>query len=272
MNKKRLLIGLCSWNNSNLLKQCINSLLQCIDFEIDGIAVVLNEVDKESIDFLLNKKIPFISLPENRGVLAIDYLKPFIENAEYFMNTNDDMIFHKGFVEDILNIMEKYEPCSASCHLIENFHSGNPVVTVDTDLVNIYSNDTIEKFQSKACSGFYNLDELMISWMHPICVKSKDFLSIGGYSGNWDMDFFSGYARDHMFAYLLYNLYQEQNLHFSHITSNKSFVFHASSETMKRLPNHIKSQDNNSAFNLKTGHTISSFRDLVKAFTKFKRK
>lgn len=271
MFKKRLLIGLCSWNNPRLLKRCIESLTKNMDLYVDGIAVVLNQADEESIKFLLEKNIPFVGLPENRGVLAIDYLKPFVENSEYFMNTNDDMIFHKGFVDDILDIMVKYEPCSASCRLIENFYSGNPVVVVDTELRNIYSDETIEKFTLRAESGVYDVEDLIIGWMHPICVKSSDFLAVGGYSGNWDMDFVSGYARDDMFAVLLSGLYQSQGKYFRHIGSNKSFVFHASSETMKRLPNQIRCQDNNGLFQQRTGYTIPQFREAVQAFATFKR-
>jgi GT2 family glycosyltransferase len=260
MHKKRVLLGMCSWSNFPLLEKCINSLLLSMDLSIDGIAVVLNEADVESINFLLKLKIPFVCLPENRGVLAIDYLKPFIENSEYFINSNDDMLFHEGFVEDILNIMENNYPCSASCRLIENFESGNYVVTVDTTLKDIYSQETFDTFINNVKSGKYIHPYRIIGWMHPICVRSEDFLKIGGYSGNWDMSFYNGYARDDMYAYELWKLH---NGNFKHICSEKSFVFHASSETMKKLSHEIKSNNNLNLFQIKTYMSIYDFRNKV---------
>jgi GT2 family glycosyltransferase len=261
MNKKRVLLGMCSWSNFPLLEKCINSLLLSMDLSIDGIAVVLNEADIDSINFLLKLKIPFVCLPENRGVLAIDYLKPFIENSEYFINSNDDMLFHAGFIEDLLEIMENNYPCSASCRLIENFESGNYVVSVDTSLKDIYSQETFDTFIENVKSGKYVHPYKIIGWMHPICVKSEDFLKIGGYSGNWDMDFYNGYARDDMYAHELWSLH---NKDFLHICSNKSFVFHASSATMKRLSPEIRSNNNFDSFNKKTGMSIFKFREKVK--------
>lgn len=260
MNKKRLLVGLCSWSNPNLLKSCIISLMVSMDLSKDGIAVVLNQADVESQDFLHLHGIPFVSLPENRGVLAIDYLKPFIENSEYFLNTNDDMLFHKGFADDLIETIEKYYPASASCRLIENFHSGNPCVVVDTDLQDINSPETFTTFIRHFEEGRYKVPSKIISYCHPICVKSSDFLKIGGYSGNWDMDFFSGYGRDDMFAYNLWNLYGGN---FSHVCSDKSFVFHASSATMRRLPPEIKNQHNMDTFQRKSGRSIHQFRQEI---------
>ncbi len=260
MHKKRVLLGMCSWNNFPLLEKCINSLLLSIDLSIDGIAVVLNEADIESINFLLKLKIPFICLPENRGVLAIDYLKPFIENSEYFINSNDDMLFHKGFLEDLLEIMENNYPCSASCRLVENSDSMFPFVIIDKDLKNIYSEETFNSFIKNVENNKYKCPHKIIGWMHPICVKSEDFLKIGGYSGNWDMSFYSGYSRDDMYAYELWMLHNKK---FKHIYSDKSFVFHASSATMKRLPFETRSNDNSNLFQIRTCMSISDFRNKV---------
>lgn len=260
MNKKRLLIGLCSWNNPNLLKGCIFSIIQSLDMGKDGIAVVLNEADRESIDFLLKLKIPFISLPENSGVLAIDYLKPFIENSEYFLNTNDDMLFCLDFADDLIKIIEENYPSSSSCMLVENFQSNNPCVVVDTNLKSEISIETYNAFIAKHQNGIYEQKSKIISYCHPICVKSKDYLAIGGYSGNWDMTFRSGYGRDDMFAY---NLWKLHNFKFKHICSNKSFVFHASSATMKKLPQEIRNESNISNFKNQTGMSIHEFRQKI---------
>ena len=260
MYKKRLLIGMCSWNNPKLLKACINSLLNSIDNQLDGIIVVLNESDIESMQFLLLNKIPFISLPENRGVLAIDYLKPFIEQSMYFINTNDDMLFHKGFADEIINILLTNYPCSASLRLIENFYSNNSCVVVDTELIDIYDANTYIKFIKNIEEKKYNVNYKTVSYNHPICVLSSDFLNVGGYSKNWDFDYFSGYGRDDAFAFELWKLHQEK---FKFICSNKSFVFHSSSATMKRLPQNIKNQNNIETFYNKNGMSMFDFRKKI---------
>lgn len=260
MHKKRLLIGLCSWNSPHLLKGCVSSILAGLKNENDGIAVVLNESDLESMSFLMRQNIPFISLPENRGVLAIDYLKPFIENSEYFMNTNDDMLFDLSFSDELVNTIEDNYPASASCRLVENFFSNNPCVVVDQSLKSEISSETYKNFMAKVNEGSYHSPSKVISYCHPICVKSKDYLAVGGYSSNWDMSFRSGYGMDDFFAYKLWKLHDYA---FKHICTNKSFVFHCSSSTMKKLPQKIRDENNMVNFLNKTGISIQQFRQAI---------
>ena len=260
MQKKRLLVGLCSWDSPLMLKACIHSLLQNLDLNKDGIAVVLNDADNESISFLLDQKIPFVCLPDNRGVLAIDYLKPFIENSEYFLNTNDDMLFCANFADDLIDIITKNYPASSSCRLVESFDSGNHCVVVDDSFGREINKDVYDKFIEKFNKNIYTQHQKTISYNHPICVKSQDFLKVGGYSGNWDMTFFSGYGRDDMFAFKLWQLH---NFNFRHICSEKSFVFHASSATMKKLSPELKNQNNFNNFALQAGISIPQFHSLI---------
>ena len=242
----------------------VDSLCESLDLSKDGIAVVLNEADCESIKYLLSLKIPFVALPENRGVLAIDYLLPFVENSEYFVDTNDDMIFHKGFAEDLISIIEKNYPCSASCTMVENFFSNNPCVCDDDSLGDFYDEDSQRRFQENIKAGKYIRDKKIVSFTHPICVKSSDYLRVGGYSGGWDMDFFSGYGRDDMFPYMLSSLHKGN---FKFIQSNRSFVFHASSATMGRMSEELKNQDGWGKFEEKTGVTVPEFRQSINLFS-----
>lgn len=260
MYKKRLLVGMCSWDNPELLKITVDSLLECMDLSKDGIAVVLNEADIESIKYLLDLKIPFVAVPENRGELAIDYLLPFAQNAEYFMNSNDDMVFCGNFADDLIEIIEKHYPCSASCRLVESFNSNNVSVTVDTSLKDFYSEESRNLFKEKAKSGTYDTQHKLQAYCHPIMVKCSDLFKVGGYSGNWDMDFFSGYGRDDMFPYLLYKLH---NNNFRFVTSKKSHVYHASSATNKKKPKNRRSS-NEEVFLEKTGMSIPQFRNAMK--------
>lgn len=262
MHKKRLLIGLCSWNNPDLLKVCVDSILSDLDLSQDGIAVVLNEADDESINYLRSKQIPFVCLPENRGVLAIDYLLPFIQNCEYFLNSNDDMIFPKGFSEKIVEAMGKYYPCSVSLGLVENFDSRNPIVSVDTELKSVTDEYSIELFHKKSSNKEYDNTHHMVSHYHPICVKSSDYLKVGGYSGNWDMDFYSGYCRDDMFAFCL----KVTNKEFKFVSLKDVHVFHQSSATMRKLDPSIRSQHNEDVFEKKTKIPLAKFKEMIKLY------
>lgn len=261
VNKKyRTVIGMCSWNNPKLLKSSINSIITNIDRDLDDVVVVLNEADEESAQFLRENKISFVCLPENRGVLAIDYLKPFIENSRYFLNTNDDMFFNGDFLNNLIYLVDQNYPASASCGLVENFFSNNPCVFVDTDLQG-YSDETIKLFNERYKSGKYVWENPISSYNHPILTRSDDFLKVGGYSGNWDADFLSGYARDDMFAY---NLAKMHNFNFKFICSNISFVYHLSSETMKKLSDNYRANNHNhNVFFHKTGMQIHEFKNKI---------
>lgn len=261
MKKKRLLVGLCSWNNPSLLKICVGSLLDNIDRTIDSIAVVLNESDLESMAYLRSNNIPFVAHPFNEGVLAIDYLKPFIQHHEYFMNTNDDMFFSKNFADDIISIIEKYYPCTASCKLVENFNSNNPCVIVDPSIENIYKLNR-QLFEDR-CFLYRGLNlPKMVAYCHPICCKTTDLLMIGGYSNNWKDGYENGYGRDDAFAAQLVQL----NKDYKFIQSEKSFVFHQSSETMRRLTPEQRANSNQDSFLKDFGVTINQFKESIHCF------
>jgi len=256
----RSLIGLCSWNNPDLLKYCVDSLLFSINTSIDRIAVVLNQGDKKSIEYLYDRNIPFIFNPENSGPLAIDFLKGYIERSEYFLNSNDDMIFHPGFMDDLVNIVQTHYPATSSCGLVENFDSGNPAVVVDNKLKEL-NVDTAKLFLSKQREGEYKRQFKTYGYNHPILCKSQDLLDVGGYSGNWDMNFLSGYGRDDMFPYVLWKKSDEK---YKFIVSDQSIVFHLSSYTNKKLPFDYRKQNHNQdKFATLTGMSLNDFRNNV---------
>lgn len=258
----RALIGLCSWNNPDILKKCVKSIQANIDLSKDRIAVVLNEGDPESISFLSDLKIPFVYNPENSGPLAIDFLKPYIERSEYFVNSNDDMIYHNNFVDDLISIIDSNYPATASCGLVENFDSKNPCVIVDSSLVN-FEDDTIRSFLENAKQGKYTRKNKVYGYSHPIMCKSSDLLSIGGYSGNWDTTFISGFVRDDLFPYILWIKSQQK---YKFIISDKSTVFHLSSYTNNKLPSGYREtncSNGNKKFKQLTGIEVTDFRKQI---------
>lgn len=256
----RTLIGLCSWNNPQLLKWCVSSLIKSIDTTKDRIAVVLNEGDRESIDYLHKLNIPFIYNPENSGPLAIDFLKGYIERSDYFMNSNDDMIFHPGFLDDLISIIESHYPATASCGLVEYFNSNNPSVVVDSDL-NTFNNETIDLFLTRYNEQKYARQSLTYGYNHPILCKSKDVLSVGGYAGNWNMNFLSGYGRDDAFPY---ELWKNSCKQYKFIMSAKSVVLHLSSYTNNKLPiEYRQTNHNQDNFARLYGVSLAEFRQKI---------
>ena len=258
----RSLIGLCSWKNPYILKKCVESIRANIDLAVDKIAVVLNEGDPESISYLRDLNIPFVYNPENSGPLAIDFLKPYMENSEYFLNSNDDMIYHNNFIDDLISIIETHYPATASCSLVENFHTNNPPVFVDKDLTD-FSQKSIDLFLSNYKKDKYKRKELTYGYNHPIMCKSIDILSAGGYAGNWDQSFISGFVRDDIFPFILWARSEQK---YKFIVSKNSTVFHLSSYTCNRLPigyrdKHCRS--GNDKFKEMTGIDIIEFRNKI---------
>lgn len=258
--KKKLLIVLCSWNYPKMLEACVDSLLKAknsIDYDI---AVVLNEGDKESMDFLREKNIYFFYSPKNHGVLAIDFLMPLILFYEYVINSNDDMIFCKGFAEDVIALMETDNYCSVSLSLVENFGSGNHAVIIDKTLKSVLDKDSVDTFMENHKNGKYFFDHLKISYHHPICVRSTDWFGVGGYADNWNEKFSSGYSMDDYFAYKLVIKHEGKK---PPVLCNKSFVFHESSASMHRLPNEIRNNNNLDKFKEATEMDMMNFRSQI---------
>src|SRR5690606_8188795 len=110
-----------------MLDMHLTSLLESLGTQ-GTVKVVLNEglYSKESIDVCFKHRVEFIVLGRNSGTLGVDFAASLV-STPYVCNANDDFLFHPGWVEDIVSLIEKYYPASASCSLVEPFYSGNPV-------------------------------------------------------------------------------------------------------------------------------------------------
>lgn len=258
-NKKQLNVVMCSWRSPELLKVCIPSLLD--SFTVDAsIKVVLNEGDKESIEFLSDNKIEFVNLNWNAGTLAVDFASSLL-NAEYWMTTNDDMIFYKGFDQNLINIINEYYPASASCSLVEPFDSGNPVVIHD-DLGEF--TQARDKFWENCKNKKYKFNKKHISYTHPFMIKMEDYFKIGGYSDNLDFNWHPGYGLDNFTPFRLWSM---SNATYKFIASNKDFVYHKSSATNNKLAPEIKSRSGYSYFVQKTGMDFRTFNSWINCFS-----
>jgi hypothetical protein len=222
-------------------------------FTVDAqIIVVLNEGDKESAGFLCDENIPFIKLDQNFGTLAVDYAAHLIQ-SEYYVNANDDMLFHRGWDSDLIQIIEENYPASASCARVEPVSVGEYGVLID-DLGAF--EEAYEPFIRNYTRGKYKIAPY-ISHYHPIMVKTQDYFKVGGYSDKFDWNWFPGYALDDYFAWRLWKLH---DCKYKPITSGNSFVYHGLSRTMIRLPDEIRRRDVWSYFLKKTGMTTEEFK------------
>lgn len=254
----KLTVLMASWRSPEMLDQCLDSLKR--SFSIDAsVKVILNEADPISIDVCQAHDVEFVKLNSNYGTLAVDCASSMIK-SEYVVNTNDDMLYYKGWDLDLINLIEEYYPASASCSLVEPFYSNNPVVYVD-DLGKNLSEARV-KFEFNCAENKYKLDR-KLSYTHPIMVKSKDFFSVGGYSSFFDWDFWPGYGLDDYFPYRLWKLH---NYNFKFVASDKSFVYHLASATNNKLKPEDKSRSGWNAFIARTGMTIHEFRARINCF------
>jgi GT2 family glycosyltransferase len=237
-----------------MLQACIRSLKR--SFTVDAqIVVVLNEGDDESVRVLMAENLQFVRLDRNHGTMAIDFASHLFR-SEYIANVNDDMLFHPGWDADLIDIVERYYPASASCHLVEPVASGNPVVVVD-DLGPF--EQAHDAFVERQRAGRYATVP-RISHTHPIVVRASDYFRIGGYSDLFDPRWFPGYCLDNYFCW---RLWRHLGSSYRPITSGTSCVYHGGSVTMKKLPLADRQRDTWSYFVQKTGMTVEQFKAAI---------
>lgn len=253
-------IFLCSWKNPYLLKKCIPALKK--SFVLDSkIFVALNEADKESIEYLSNEKVSFLVTHENYGTQIVDALMP-LAKSEYSLWMNDDMYLSYGFDFDLKTIIDKFYPCAAQCRGVEKRLTTDNIVIGDTSLPDWLDDEAYEIFNNRVNNGYYKCD-LIYGLFHPIAVKTRDVKMVNGFGDDLNMNFFPGHSCDTYFAYKLWNL----NNKYSFILSNKSFDYHGSSLTNKKLKAIDPEADNrhNSGYFMeKTGMDHPAFHRLVR--------
>lgn len=260
--KYDITVLIASWKSPQMLDVCLTSLMR--SFSTKGtVKIILNEGthDQESILICNKHNVEFVVLENNIGAPAVDYASHLIK-SDYITIGNDDFIFHKGWDEDMINIINKYSPCSASCSLVEPIFTNNPCAIID-DLGDILDINIIDKFQNNINSNKYIRNKKIISYTHPITIKTEDYFKVRGYSDNFDIRWSpNGYGLDDWLPTRLYLL----NNQYKPIASNKSFVYHGMSLTNKKVPK-TKHNDGWEYYLEKTGITIPMFRQKINCFS-----
>lgn len=258
---RKLDVVFCSWKSPELLALCIDSLRDSLTVDA-SIKVVLNEGDKKSCEILCDHNIEFFRLDKNLGTLSVDFLINSL-NSEYWCAINDDMYFVKGWDQNLISIIESFYPCSASTFYVEPIESGNFATVVD-DLGPFTDPLTRQKFEDNYKAGKYKLKKKIVSYIHPIMVKTNDYFDVGGFSNGFDTRFFPGYGLDDHFCW---RLWKKHNGNFRFISSDTHCVYHAVSLTGKKLSPEIKARSGQPPFYNDTGMTIGQFRDTIGVFS-----
>jgi GT2 family glycosyltransferase len=253
---KDIAILVASWKSPDLLKVLIPSLLKSTKSNSE-IIVVLNEADNESIKYLKNISIKTIILDRNYGPAAVDFAIPYMNEVgfKYVANINDDMIFAENWDIELINLIQKKNRCTVSSSMVEPFEGD---YFFYDNLGNFFNSDNYRIFNDNVKSNKY-VAPLSISYNPPIMCTYDDYISVNGYSNNLKKEWIDlkGKGLDDDFSYRLFNKY---NGDFTFIKSNKSFVYHGGSMTIKKLP----FQSGRDTFYRLNGITIDDFRKKIK--------
>ena len=254
--KKDLIAIMPSYRNPHLLRESIPAFKTAAKLDSE-LLVVLNSPDKESIDICYENGVDFFVSNINYGTISVDFLLSKVCKSEFVMMINDDMVLSDGFditTKEILS--ENATSCSAT--LIEPENTNNPIVICDNlgDFVG-----SKKKLDQRILEKKYTTSP-KVGWNHPISVRSKDYLAIGGYSNNLDTRWAPlCYSLDPHFAWRLWMLY-EKKFNF-HISPN-IFAYHGISLTNKKIPRSIHEADRGEQnFFHDTGFSVSQFKRII---------
>lgn len=255
---KEIAILMACWKSPELLRVVIPSLLKATKSDSE-IIVILNEVDKESVDYLNGMKISYYDNLKNDGPAAVDYAIPYIKEVgfKYVANINSDMIFSDGWDVELIDLYEKNKPCTVSSCLVEPVHNGHSIF----EHLNFFDKNTHEIFNENIKNGKYKTN-ITVSYNHPIMCSVDDYIAVGGYSDNMEQVWIDlkGKGLDDDFAYRMFKLHGGNT---KFLKSDKSFVYHGVSLNSNKLSSTGYGHE---AFKNKNKISTNEFRKLIKYF------
>lgn len=255
-----LTIPVCTWKSPSLLKNCLTSLKKAKTVPTIIVAII-QERDDESIKVCQDLDIEYINIPRNLGaLLAVDFILPFL-TTDYIAIINDDMIFPVGWDKKLIETIENNYPCSASALLVERSNK-DPLYqkNVASDDLGEIDENTFEKFNEKYKNGFYKRPSTL-SRQHPIILKTKDFISVNGYTDGWDFNWYPGHCLDDYFAFRLL----QNNKNFKFILNGDVAVYHGVARTVRKLEN-LNQYNTEGYFRHKTNTSTFEFRKQIGEF------
>lgn len=259
---KDLAILIPSWKGAEYLSVCLYAINKNCNSNYD-VYVVLNEYDLKSVEVCeryKGQRVFYIPLKENEGTLAVDHAIPYLKDYEFVCNLNNDMVVPENFDVLLIEAMRKYGPkCTVSSPAIEYNGGANGLDTLnDRDLPKFLEMGCVEKFSENVKNGKYKLPNI-ISQRHPVVCRAKDFIAVGGYSDNWDINWFPGYTLDFFFAYRLWDKLGIKKM----ISIGNVPVLHDYSTTMRKLPVNLQQKNCWEYFKEKTGMTVDEWKEKI---------
>jgi len=257
---KDLAILIPSWKGADYLPFCLSSIKQnCVtDYEI---FVILNEVDIRSMQICEAHGVHFIALDRNEGTLAVDHAIPYLRDFKYVINMNNDMLCCPNFDATLIMEMQKYnDKAAVSAPAVEYNGGANGLDTLnDPSLSPFNTAACLNEFTDNYNNGKYKFPNI-ISQRHPVLTTVKDFLAAGGYSDDWDFNYFPGYSLDFDFPYRLLTRCGIENM----ISVGAAPVLHDYSHTMHKLPPNLQAKNCWDYFQKKNGISINEFKNRIK--------
>lgn len=214
-----------SWNNLEMLKICVNSLLENSTYK-HQIIIHINQGNDGSYDWVLENGYTFTHSSENIGVCYAMNAMAELANTDYIVYLNDDMYvcpnWDKYFLEAIQKQGDEYFYFSGT--MIEPTSTNNKCVLSPYNF-----GTTPESFNKTDLLQFvktaYKEDWFGASWP-PSIVHKKIWDKVGGY----DVEYSPGFGSDPDFSMKLWNVGVRN---FKGI--GKSFVYHFQSKSTARV-------------------------------------
>jgi len=221
------------YKSPELLKVSIKGILESTVLDTHTI-VILNDADKESIEYLDSVKVQHIDLKEALGPPAVDKAIPYL-NSKYVTIAQSDHIFQSGWDKVLVELIESREDIMfACCGIVEPYKSG--AVFHRDNLGKFVNEETYKNFHKNCEQGKYDNGKYYITDAQPSLCRTKDFLTIGGYSNNFQADWFEITAcrgLDIDYVYRMWNLYNKKGYS---IATNKAVVYHGVSLNQNKYP------------------------------------
>lgn len=214
-----------TWNNLEILKLCLKSILQNSQIKIQIIVIVNEGKDGTSAWMQTQAHLDYIIAEKNIGICYGLNIARSLIKAEYVVYANDDMYFLPGWDTSLKDEINRigHNRFLLSATMIEPEYTGNPCVSIGN-----YGN-TIATFQEDRLLNTYH-DHMKADWKGsswPPSVMHIDYWDlIGGYS----IEFSPGMYSD---PDISMKLYITGVRYFKGIGS--SLVYHFGSKSTKRV-------------------------------------
>jgi glycosyltransferase involved in cell wall biosynthesis len=214
-----------SWNNLELLKVCVNSILKNSVYK-HQIIIHINQGDDGTLDWVKENKFPYTNSFENVGVCYAMNAMAKLASTDYILYLNDDMYACPDWDSNLIEAIEKQEDefFYFSATMIEPTSSKNKCVIAPYNF-----GLTAETFEEKKLLTFEKTaqkeDWYGASWP-PSVVHKKLWEKVGGYS----LEYSPGFGSDPDFSM---KLWKAGVRNFKGI--GKSRVYHFQSKSTGRV-------------------------------------